>query len=215
MLVYIDPHMPYLPLPVDEEAVKGIPSQYHPEYAAEVHHADREIGKLFATLQKEGALDNTYIVITSDHGEGLWSHPGVPDSFEHGTQLYDSMNHVPLIIWHPQLEARTIPNVTSSISLFPTLLSLAKIEYPANPERPSLREVVQTGKQEDIPSYAFSQTHWQRMNKPRFVRQPVSIFIHRTPMIFKCDIALKTPFRYGSRIFWKDHKKSSMNTPPA
>jgi len=177
MLVYIDPHMPYAPLLIDEKAVASIPSHYHPEYAAEVHHADREIGRLLNALQKQGRLENTYVVITSDHGEGLWSHPGVPDTFEHGTQLYDSMNHVPLMVWHRDIPAKEIPNITSSISLFPTLLSLVGIDDANNPKRPSLQEALLTGKQDNIPKYAFSQTHWQRMNK-RSVRAENGRYIY-------------------------------------
>jgi len=177
MLVYIDPHLPYAPLPIDEAAVRGIPEHYHPEYAAEVHHADREIGALLKVLEQQGVLANTYVIITSDHGEGLWSHPGVPETFEHGTQLYDSMNHVPFMIWHPQLKARKLDQITSSISVFPTVLDILGIAREHNPSRPSLRVLLSEGAQADLPPYAFSQTHWQRLNK-RSVRSAEGRYIY-------------------------------------
>jgi arylsulfatase A-like enzyme len=166
MLVYIDPHKPYHPPQSDIDAVLGIPPTYHPEYAAEVHHADREIGRLRVLLTEQGVLDNTLVIITSDHGEGLWSHPTVPDSFEHGTYLYDSTNHVPLIFWHPQLSAKKIEDVTSSISIFPTILDWVLPSFSStSDERPSLRMLIESGTQNGIPSFAFSETHWQKMNK--------------------------------------------------
>ena len=176
MLVYIDPHKPYHPPNEDIQAVQGIPEEYHPEYAAEVHHAERQIGRLLSTLKESGALENTLVVITSDHGEGLWSHPGVPDSFEHGTYLYDSTNHVPLLLWHPSLTPRILKNVTSSISIAGSILDWTLEQKQERADRPSLRMLMEEGTQPDIPSFAFSQTHWQKMNK-RAVRSASGRYI--------------------------------------
>ena len=165
MIVYIDPHKPLSPPAQDRKAIDGISQYYHPEYAAEVHYVDREIQRLLNELQQQGTLDNTWVIITSDHGEGLWSHPSVPFSFEHGTHLYDSVNRVPLLIHHPSLQPRNIPDLTSAISLFPTILDLLNIPHPKNPERPSLADLIQLGKQPNLPPYVFSETQWQRLDK--------------------------------------------------
>jgi arylsulfatase A-like enzyme len=165
MSVYIDPHKPLMPPSEDIDAIKGLPDHYHPEYAAEIHFTDREIHRLIKALNDGGHLKNTYVIITADHGEGLWSHPNVPDSFEHGTHLYDSVNHVPFIILHPSLSARTVSELTSSISLMPTILELLNIPFENQLNRPSLVPLITSGKQNNLPLYAFSETQWRRLNK--------------------------------------------------
>ena len=177
MLVYIDPHQPYDPPAEDQLAVQGLSSTYHPEYSAEVHHADRQIARLLKTLKENKKLDNTLVLITSDHGEGLLSHPSVPDSFGHGTYLYDSSNHVPLLIWHPSLNPRVLDDVTSSISIAGTILDWTISDTSAQADRPSLRALIETGSQSGIPPVAFSQTHWKKMNK-RSIRSAHGRYIY-------------------------------------
>jgi arylsulfatase A-like enzyme len=60
-------------------------------------YLDAEIGQLYDDLERRGVLANTWIVITSDHGEGLGEH----DLFEHGLSLYSTEMHVPLLIVPP------------------------------------------------------------------------------------------------------------------
>ena len=48
---------------------------------------------MFDELERRGVLDQTWIVITGDHGEGLGEH----DLFEHGESLYSTEIHVPLL----------------------------------------------------------------------------------------------------------------------
>lgn len=58
---------------------------------------DREIGRLFADLERRGLRDNTVIVVTSDHGE----HFGEHSLFGHGVSLYQPEIHVPLLLFTP------------------------------------------------------------------------------------------------------------------
>ncbi len=60
-------------------------------------YLDERLGELFDDLQRRGVLDQTLVVITSDHGEGLGEH----DLFEHGFSLYSTEIHVPLLILAP------------------------------------------------------------------------------------------------------------------
>ena len=64
------------------------------EYDAGVKYTDDFIGRLLKGLESSGLLNNTIVVITSDHGESLGDH-GL--SF-HGAALYWELVHVPLII---------------------------------------------------------------------------------------------------------------------
>jgi arylsulfatase A-like enzyme len=59
---------------------------------------DEQLGKLFDELNQSGVLDRTWLIVTADHGESFGEHPGV---FCHGTSLYDTEVHVPLLVIPP------------------------------------------------------------------------------------------------------------------
>ncbi|HEX3448976.1 MAG TPA: sulfatase, partial [Isosphaeraceae bacterium] len=60
-------------------------------------YLDEQLGVLFDELQRHAVLDNTVVVITSDHGEGLGEH----DLFDHGESLYSTELDVSLLILLP------------------------------------------------------------------------------------------------------------------
>jgi arylsulfatase A-like enzyme len=66
-------------------------------YEAALAYTDSRIGMLLDSLQAAGALKNTIVVVTSDHGE----HFGEHGKFEHGMSLYPQLLHVPLLIHAP------------------------------------------------------------------------------------------------------------------
>jgi len=66
-------------------------------YDAEIAYLDFEIGRLFEKLADEGLLDNTMVVLFGDHGENMLEH----DSWFDHAGLYDTVVHVPLIMWAP------------------------------------------------------------------------------------------------------------------
>jgi arylsulfatase A-like enzyme len=57
-------------------------------------YIDEQLGILFDDLQRRGVLDQTLIIVTSDHGEGLGEH----GLFDHGESLYRTEIRVPLLI---------------------------------------------------------------------------------------------------------------------
>lgn len=92
------------------------------QYDDGVKYVDDSIGSLVAELEKRGLIGNTIVVITSDHGEGLWQH-GLPT---HGEALYREQIHVPLIFWYPRhvpAGQRISANVTNS-AIPATLMTL-------------------------------------------------------------------------------------------
>jgi hypothetical protein len=58
-------------------------------YLEEVEYADRHLGRLLDTLREAGQLDDTIVIFTADHGEGLGDHGGV-NGMGHVNQLYQS-----------------------------------------------------------------------------------------------------------------------------
>ena len=62
---------------------------------------DGQIGTLFAELERRGALRNTLVIITSDHGESFGEETGDHDPMGHGTSLYPEQTRVPLFVVFP------------------------------------------------------------------------------------------------------------------
>ena len=56
-----------------------------------------QLGKLFDELERRGVLENTLVVVTSDHGENFGEH----GLYGHGKSLYRQETHVPLVIVPP------------------------------------------------------------------------------------------------------------------
>ena len=94
-------------------------------YDGEIRFTDDNLERMLAALGRHGRLDNTLIVITSDHGD---------EFFEHGWKghqrtLFEEMVRVPLIMhWPGALESGLIvEDQVRLIDLLPTLLSLAGV----------------------------------------------------------------------------------------
>lgn len=97
---------------------------WYDEYIANV---DFEFGRLLDHLEETGVLENSYLAVTSDHGELL--ERGVKG---HVTPLlYEPLVRVPLLISAPgQLQGNAIHSPTSSVDLLPTLLSVTGHQIP-------------------------------------------------------------------------------------
>ena len=100
-------------------------------YDSFIANIDRELDAFLRTLHEGGALNNTYLIITSDHGEIFER-----GEYGHGTPLlYDGVCHIPLIVFAPgQTERRDVTALTSATDLVPTLLALAGETVPAHLE---------------------------------------------------------------------------------
>ncbi|MCP5113013.1 MAG: sulfatase, partial [bacterium] len=109
-------------------------------YVEEVEFVDRHIGELLEELERRGQLDNTLIVFTSDHGEGLGDHGHIG----HVNQLYNSLTRVPLILSFPGRlpEGKRITTPAAHIDLYPTILSLLGVETRQRIEGMSLLGVI-------------------------------------------------------------------------
>lgn len=96
------------------------------QYDGAIAYMDAAIKSIITFLETRGLLDDTIIVLNSDHGETLYEHACFFD--HHG--LYDSNLHVPLIIRYPsKVPAGTrISGYNQHKDLMPTLLELAEIE---------------------------------------------------------------------------------------
>ena len=95
-------------------------------YDSTIYDADYWFGKFIGKMEKEGLLDDTIIILLSDHGDGFWEH----NTFGHGKTLYAEETHVPLIVHFPTNKAMRIKEPVSLIDVAPTILDSLKMGAP-------------------------------------------------------------------------------------
>jgi len=129
---YWDPHDPYVP--PEPFLSQFAPDKNHPtqlekmigRYDAEIAFADQEMGRLFEALQQMGIEEDTIVVITSDHGEGLMQH----GCRTHGHNIYEEAVRIPLLFRWPNRipQGRVFSAPVELVDLAPTILDLVAIK---------------------------------------------------------------------------------------
>ena len=145
---YFDPHVPYNPpapyrsmFTTDPElqafiVEREIPDVVQPGlcrgrvptvtstatnlYDGEIRYCDEHVGRLLDSLRERGLWENSVIIVTSDHGEGLNQHAWP----QHG-RTWNEQVHVPLMIRFPSPRndpPKRFAPLVSLIDVFPTVL---------------------------------------------------------------------------------------------
>jgi arylsulfatase A-like enzyme len=97
-------------------------------YDAGIRQLDTELSRLFAWMRKEGVLDETLLVITSDHGEEFMEHGRV----DHFLPMWQEILRVPFVIRGPGIPAGVrVEAAVSHVDIVPTVLTLADVPVPA------------------------------------------------------------------------------------
>jgi len=101
--------------------------RYLRDYLRCIKSIDDQVGRLIDYLEKEGLMDNTIIVYTSDQGFYMGEHGWFDKRF-----MYEESFRTPLIIRYPQaIEAGVQTDaLVQNIDYAPTFLSLAGVEKP-------------------------------------------------------------------------------------
>jgi arylsulfatase A-like enzyme len=107
---------PYYP---DTPAVRASIAQHYDN----IHYMDGEVGRILEYLEKDGLHENTIVIWTTDHGDGL---PRAKRS------IYDSGLKVPLVIRYPDGRGRGAINtgLVSAVDIAPTILGIAGVDKP-------------------------------------------------------------------------------------
>ena len=87
---------------------------------------DKGVGKILDALKESGALEDTVIIFTADHGElmgdhGLWLK---------GPFFYDGLVNVPLMMHTPEDNASVTEALASSVDIYPTCCELLGVPTP-------------------------------------------------------------------------------------
>lgn len=111
-----DAHHPYEPPEPYATMFEGRP------YAGEVAFLDAQVRRLREWLEASGELDETWIFVVADHGEGLGSH----GESLHGVLLYDATTKIPFLVRPPGGRAGiAVADPVSLVDLTPTIAGLA------------------------------------------------------------------------------------------
>jgi arylsulfatase A-like enzyme len=172
---YQDPHGPYIPpkrfadlfhspgqkprnlrLNTTGSGQGGIPAyqklgtnrdfhHYVSQYDGEIRYQDEHFKRLIGTLKKLDLYNDSLIIFTSDHGEGMGEHDYY---FAHGENLYNILTHVPLIIKYGTELAGRRTDFVRHIDVVPTILNILDIEpnpllrgYDLRTKQPADREI--------------------------------------------------------------------------
>lgn len=136
-----DAHDPYEPPREVRKTFAATPTNQD-LYDAAIAYQDAALGKLFAVLRERGILDQTLIVVTSDHGEQWGEH----DLRNHGNSLYLPAVHVPLVLRFPQrIPAGTrVRQAVSLTDLAATLVDAVGLKNSTLPGESLLRACCST-----------------------------------------------------------------------
>jgi arylsulfatase A-like enzyme len=155
---YMEPHTPYLCPPSSKKGCKAqaeevnrrllaVQWRFRPDqkaliqqlYDADIARMDAVLADLWRELETSGLLENTWVILTSDHGE-LFGKRGM---YVHGRTLYQPLIHVPLLFSSPSRDGSILKVPVSLIDVAPTILDLAGVEVPPTFQGRSLRAALE------------------------------------------------------------------------
>jgi len=130
-----DPHDPYEPPAAEAELLPPLeqdPTDLQKQIAAydgEIRYTDDQVGRLLDRLRAAGRLDDTLVIVVSDHGEGLMDHGWM----HHGAMLYEEAVRIPFLVrWPARLpRGRVVEEPVQLADVVPTLHALLGLAPPA------------------------------------------------------------------------------------
>jgi len=146
---------PYTEWPVGEEVENYDLAR---EYDLAIHYADRRFMRLYHRLKQYDKLDNTFLILTSDHGEFL----GEARIWGHNKALFEPVLRVPLLIRYPSLQPGRIEEPISLTKFWPLIVLLAESHGKINSEE--IKKVL-TGNGKIIAEHGYLPEEWSKEYK--------------------------------------------------
>jgi arylsulfatase A-like enzyme len=155
-------------------------------YDATLLELDELFHDLMTNLEGAGYLEDTIVILTSDHGE----HLGEQHMLDHQYSVYQALLRVPLIVWYPPaVPPGRDPRPVMNFDLFPTLLGLTGIRPP-----------------DDLPSRAVDLLQ-PEVNRVRFAEDPAHSETAVQHVLQRRPDWDPTPWRRGLRSMVRDRYK--------
>jgi len=148
-LHYFDPHVPYSAPPTFNAKIPSSP------YHAEIASADEQIGRVIDEIERRGLRDQTLVILTSDHGEGLGEH----GELTHSYFVYQSTMHVPLVFSGPKSlkQGTRVESLVRTADIAPTVLDMFGLSVPEAMQGVSLLPLL-SGEKPGEPRIAYGES---------------------------------------------------------
>jgi len=122
-------------------------------YAGEVTLVDRWVGRLLEKIEDLGLLEDTVVMLTTDHGflhgeHGIIGKSLIGEGNMAYVPLYEEISHIPLIVSYPGAEPEAKAALVQPMDFMPTILDLAGVEVPATVHGESFAAVLRGGADE-------------------------------------------------------------------
>ena len=134
-------------------------------YDCGIAYADMWLGRIFDALANQGVLDETLIIITSDHGENMGELAVIGD---HATADMGT-SRVPMIVRHPDLPGgRADAGLYNQVDIAATVIELMGGTVPGHWDGRSFAEQFRAGKPGGRDYAVFSQCAWSCQRSVRW-----------------------------------------------
>ena len=137
--------------PADEHELRVLQAQY----LGMISDVDAQLGRVIDTLRRLGQWDDTFVVVTSDHGEQL----GDQGTLGKGGP-FEASYHIPGIVRdprHPHSRGSVVTEFTENVDIFPTICEAIGVDVPAQCDGMPLTSFVR-GEQ---PPWWRHAAHWE------------------------------------------------------
>lgn len=181
-LISLTSHTPFNFYPKEAaEDFPGVENELLRNYFKSINFFDKSLENFMTELNKAGILENTVVVIYSDHESEIQT-----EEYKSGREfnLWRSAKipyHIPFLIYHPDLENETISRAGTTTDIAPTILDLLDFN--------------------SLPEQFVGDSLFVEKNEP-------ILFLHETPQIFYQDqLYIKELDRLQKVGFLKDSEK--------
>lgn len=109
-------------------------------YLANVTMIDEKVGQILQALDRNGYLDNSVVIFTSDHGDCLTDH-----GHSQKWTMYEHITRVPLIVWSPGRypQGVRLDGLCQQMDIGPAILEMAGVEPPPTLEAVSILPAIE------------------------------------------------------------------------
>ena len=142
-----------VPYPGDQQYLVD---KLHLRYLENIMYADDEFGKFVESLSIKGLLENSILIVSSDHGESFRKGYLVHNGYRL-ENLYNQFIRIPLIIHMPnQQTGKRIKSNAEHVDLAPTILDFLNINVPKWMEGESLKGAMYDNQITKKPKYSMN-----------------------------------------------------------
>lgn len=145
--IQLPPHVP--------EAIQEQNKEFLAKYYGMISCVDTQIAKIMSALEKYNILEDTVVMVSSDHGEMAGQF-----GLRAKTIFYKGASQVPFLIRYPKKfpHVKDMTQVVDpAVDIMPTILDICGVEIPEEVEGKSLVKLLETGTDESLPNMSYYQ----------------------------------------------------------